>query len=95
MQDMLYHMQAVLFIGAAKWKPYTSLMKLCAFGMLMASSAADPVAVLSHGQACVNSAVYQCEVVNSNFDKSLNHIHLLWCLLLARLPMKCTRSKIC
>ena len=54
---------------------YTSLMKFCAFGMLMASSVADPVAVLSHGQACVNSAVYQCEVVNSNFDKSLNHIH--------------------
>ena len=53
----------------------TSLMRFCAFGMLVASSVADPVAVLSHGQACVNSAVYQCEIVNSNFDKSLNHVH--------------------
>ena len=41
----------------------------------MASSVADPVTVLSHGQACVNSAVYQCEIVNSNVGKSLNHIH--------------------
>ena len=31
----------------------TSLMKLCAFGMLMASSVANPIAVLSRGQACV------------------------------------------
>ena len=55
-------------------------MRLYAFGMLMASSVADPVAVLSHGQACVNLAVYQCEVVNSNSDKSLNQIH---CMVLA------------
>ena len=43
----------------------------------MASYVADPVAVLSHGQVCVNAAVYQCKIVNSNFDKSLNHIHLI------------------
>ena len=53
----------------------TALMKFCAFGMAMASSVSDPVAVFSHGQACINSAVYQCEIVNSNFDKSLNQIH--------------------
>ena len=43
----------------------------------MASSVADPVAVIPHGQACVNSSVYQYIIVNSNFDKSLNHIHHL------------------
>ena len=53
----------------------TSLMKFCAFGMMMASSVADPGAVLSHGQACINSVVYQCKIVNSNFGKSLNSIH--------------------
>ena len=41
----------------------------------MASSVADPVTVLSHGQACVNSAIYQCEIINTNFDKSQNLIH--------------------
>ena len=58
-----------------KYACKTSLKRFCAFGLLMAASVTDPVTVFSHGQACVNSAVYQCEMVNSNFDKSLNHIH--------------------
>ena len=50
-------------------------MKFCDFGMSMVSSVADFVAVSLHCQACVNLAVYQCEIVNSYFGKSLNHIY--------------------
>ena len=55
----------------------TSLMKLCIFVILMASSVTDPIAFLSHGQLCVNTTVHQCEPFNSRFEKSLNHIHYM------------------
>ena len=41
----------------------------------MVSYVDDHIAVPSHGHVCVNSAVYQCKIITSNFDKSLNHIH--------------------
>jgi len=31
--------------------------------------------VFSHGQAIINAAVQQCNVINANFDGSLNKIH--------------------
>jgi hypothetical protein len=33
------------------------------------------MAVFSHGQATINAAVHQCNVINANFDGSLNEIH--------------------
>ena len=50
-------------------------VKICVFRMMTVSSVADPVAILSCGQACDNGLVYQHKLVNSNFDKCLNHIH--------------------
>ena len=41
----------------------------------MISYVADPVAILSCGQVCVNWLVYQRKIVNSKFDNYLNHIH--------------------
>ena len=35
----------------------------------------QPMTVLSHGQATINVAVHQCNVINANFDGSLNKIH--------------------
>ena len=33
------------------------------------------MAVFLHGQATINAAVHQCNVINANFDGSLNEIH--------------------
>ena len=42
---------------------------------MVAASLRQPTSVLSHAQACVNSVVYQCNVINANFDGTLNEIH--------------------
>ena len=49
--------------------------KFCALGVLMAATISSPVQVFSHGQACVNSVVHKCNVVNANFDGTYNEIH--------------------
>ena len=53
----------------------TCLSRFCAFGALVAAAVSSPVAVFSHGQACVFGAIHQCSVINANFDQSCNQIH--------------------
>ena len=53
----------------------STLIKFCAFGALLAGALMRPTEVFSHGQACVLGAVHQCNVINANFDQSLNQIH--------------------
>ena len=49
--------------------------KFCAFGLLVLAAISSPVTAFSHGHACVNSAVYKCNMINANFDGTLNEIH--------------------
>ena len=65
-------------LASQSTKKYTfasSLRKFCAYGLLVAAIMMQPVCVFSHAHACINSAVYQCNVINANFDGSLNAIH--------------------
>ncbi|KAL7464788.1 hypothetical protein ACHAXS_005121 [Conticribra weissflogii] len=51
---------------------FTSIItKICAFGMIL-STYAEPTTAFSTGQAAVNSLIHKCNVVNSNFDNTLN-----------------------
>ena len=53
----------------------TVFARFCAFGVTVAAALSNPVPVFSHGQARVNAALHECDVINTNFDKSLNHLH--------------------
>ena len=60
--------------NASKSMSFTSILtKMCAFGIILASCM-GPTYVLSTGQAAVNSFIHQCNVVNANFDNTLNAI---------------------
>eukprot|EP00984_Skeletonema_dohrnii_P006298 scaffold2255_cov139-Skeletonema_dohrnii-CCMP3373.AAC.1 len=50
-------------------------LRFCAFGLLLGSSLSQPATAFSHAQASVNSVIHQCNVINANFDGSLNQIH--------------------
>ena len=64
---------------ASKLRPnyslYSVAAKFCTIGLVMMAALCSPVAAFSHGQACVNSVVHQCNLVNANFDGTLNQIH--------------------
>ena len=49
--------------------------KFCTFGLVLATTMMQPASVYSHGQACVNSVVYQFSMINTNFDGTLNELH--------------------
>ncbi len=54
---------------------FTSIVtKLCAFGVILAATF-PPTAVFPHAQASVNSVIHKCNVVNNDFDRTLNTIH--------------------
>ncbi len=54
---------------------FTSIItKLCAFGFILATTF-QPTTVFSHAQASVNSVIHKCDIVNANFDGTLNEIH--------------------
>ncbi|KAL7464856.1 hypothetical protein ACHAXS_005184 [Conticribra weissflogii] len=50
------------------------LTKICAFGTILATSL-QPGIVFSHSQASVNGIINKFEVVNANFDGTLNAMH--------------------
>ena len=57
---------------------FSSLARFCAFGMLCLSAfsiISQPTVVFSHAHACVNSVVYKCNIIDSNFDGTINAIH--------------------
>lgn len=56
----------------------TILTKMCAFGMILATCL-QPINGFSAGQTAVNSFIHRCNVVNSNFDRTLNEIpHMIF-----------------
>jgi len=54
---------------------FSAASKFCSTGLVLAAALCSPVEVFSHGQACVNSVVHQCNMVNANFDGTFNEIH--------------------
>ena len=53
----------------------TTTAKFCAFGVLIASSLTKPAVAFSQAQASANAALHQCNMINANFDGSINAIH--------------------
>ncbi|KAL7460959.1 hypothetical protein ACHAXS_001393 [Conticribra weissflogii] len=54
---------------------FTSIFtKMCAFGSILATSF-EPTSVFSHGQASVNAIINKMEIVNANFNGTLNSMH--------------------
>jgi len=62
--------------GAKKnYNFFSGISKFCALGVLLLSTLAQPSVAFSHVQEPVNAAIYHCNVINANFDGSLNKIH--------------------
>jgi hypothetical protein len=58
-----------------KYNFFSGISKFCAFGLLMASSLTRPSVLFSEAHTAVNAAIHQCNVINANFDGSLNELH--------------------
>ena len=58
-----------------KYNFFSGISKFCAFGTLLASTILNPTVAFSHGQASVNAVIHNCNVINANFDGSLNEFH--------------------
>ena len=56
---------------------FSAASKFCTVGLVLVAALCSPVTVFSHGQACVNRVVHQCNMVNANFDGTFNEIHLM------------------
>ena len=54
---------------------FSAASKFCTAGLVLVAALCSPVTVFSHGQACVNSVVHQCNMVNANFDGTFNEIN--------------------
>ena len=54
---------------------FSAASRFCTAGLVLATLLCSPVTVFSHGQACINTAVHQCNMVNANFDGTFNEIH--------------------
>ncbi|KAL7465002.1 hypothetical protein ACHAXS_005332 [Conticribra weissflogii] len=50
------------------------LTKLCSFGVVMAA-VLHPCNIYSESQAIVNGMVHKCNIVNTNFDGTINAVH--------------------
>ena len=53
------------------------ISKFCSLGTLLASTIMHPTVAFSHGQASVNAVIHNCNVINANFDGSLNEFHYM------------------
>ena len=53
---------------------FSGISKFCVFGVLLLSTLAQPSVAFSHLQESVNAAIHHCNVINANFDGSLNDI---------------------
>ena len=71
----LRHSARVASQPRTKYNFFLALIRFCAFGSLIATILSQPMAEFSHGQATINAAVHQCNVINANFDGALNEIH--------------------
>ena len=60
---------------AKRYSFVSILSKFCAFGVLMATAIQEPSVAFSHAQTCVDAAVHQCTVMNTNFDSTINDLH--------------------
>ena len=54
---------------------FSGISKFFVFGALLLSTIAQPSVAFSHVQDSVNAAIHHCNVINKNFDGSLNEIH--------------------
>ena len=71
----LRHSNRISLQGKTSYNFFSGISRFCAFGGLPAMSLTQPTVAFSHGCAKVNSAIYQCNIINSNFDSSLNELH--------------------
>ena len=65
---------ADLEAGKKKSSFVSIITKICDIGILL-STCMTGGNVFSESQASVNGFIHQCNVVNANFDGTLNHIH--------------------
>ena len=61
--------------GKKSYNFFSGISRFCDFGGLLAMSLTQPTAACSHGCASVNAVIHQCNIINSNFDGSLNELH--------------------
>ena len=57
------------------YKFFSEISGFYAFGGLLAISLTQPNIAFSHRCASVHVAIHQCNIINSNFDASLNELH--------------------
>jgi hypothetical protein len=71
----LCHSKHIASQGKKNYNFFSGISKFCAFGLLLAASLMHPTAVFSHTCKSVNATIHQCNVINTNFDGSLNELH--------------------
>ena len=54
---------------------FSVISRFCAFGGLLEMSLTKPTVAFSHRCASVNAAIHQFNIINWNFDGSLNELH--------------------
>ena len=61
--------------GKKQYTFFSGISRFCVLGVVLVASLMQPTVAFSQAQAAVNSAVHQCNVINTNFDGSLNVLH--------------------
>ncbi len=54
---------------------FSAMKSFCCLVLRIAATMSQPTLALSCGQACVHATIYQCILINLNFDSSCNHTH--------------------
>ena len=61
--------------GKTSYNFLSGISRFCDFGGLLAISLTQPTIAFSCGCESVNAAIFQCNIINSNFGSSLNELH--------------------
>ena len=61
--------------GKKQYTFFSGISRFCMLGVVLFTSLMQPTVAFSQAQAAVNLAVHQCNVINTNFDGSLNVLH--------------------
>ena len=75
----LRHFNRISLQGKTSYNFFSGISRFCAFGGLLAMSLIQPTVTFYHGCALVNDDIHQCNIINSNFDGSLNELHHMAC----------------
>ena len=71
----IWHSSRIASVPKKHYNFFSGISKFCIFGLLLLSTIAKPSVAFSHVQESVNAAIHHCNVINANFDGSLNDTH--------------------